>query len=252
MKLTLKIFRLNPEKDMQPHYDTFQVEAEPNQRILDCLNKVRWTMDSSLSLRMSCGHGICGSDGLTINGHPTLACQKLVGDFGEGEELLIEPLKYYPVIKDLIVDMKPFYRRIKAVNPKNPVNLSSDGEKEQKQTVKERSQFDDAIKCVLCGCCLAACPVLLEQDQKFLGPAAVLRAQRYIFDSRITDKAERMQVLEVHHGVWGCKSYYMCTVVCPKKIKVTQAILSTKKAIIEHHQQTMKEIAKKDGDQKRN
>jgi succinate dehydrogenase / fumarate reductase, iron-sulfur subunit len=251
MKLALKVYRFNPQKDTQPHYDNFQVEADPNERVLDCLNRVRWTQDSSLSFRASCAHGVCGSDGLTINGQPTLACQKLVKDYKEGEELLIEPLKYYPVIKDLIVDMKPFFGRIKAVNPKTAENIGENGEKERLQTVEERARFDDAVKCVLCGCCLSACPVMNEQDHKFLGPAAVLRAQRYIFDSRTADKSERMQIIDRHHGIWGCKSYFMCTIVCPKKIKVTQAILNTKKAIIVKNQQPKQENAK-DGDQKRN
>jgi succinate dehydrogenase / fumarate reductase, iron-sulfur subunit len=241
MKLTLRIYRFNPERDQQPHYDTFQVEAEPNERVLDCLNRVRWTLDSSLSFRMSCAHGVCGSDGLMINGQPTLACQKLVKDYKDSEQLLIEPLKYYSVIKDLIVDMKPFFARIKAINPK--ILKVPDFEKERLQTPQERSEFDDAIKCVLCGCCLAACPVLLEQDQKFLGPAAVLRAERYIFDSRNKNQEERMQIINRHHGIWGCKSYYMCTIVCPKKIKVTQAILKTKKAIIAKKQTSPQETA---------
>ena len=125
MNLTLKIYRFNPETDKEPHYDTFTVEAEPNERILDCLNRVRWQQDSSLAFRMSCAHGICGSDGLTINGHEALACQKLVKDYDYTKELLIEPLKYFDVVKDLIVDLKPFYKRIKSINPtQTPQNIA--------------------------------------------------------------------------------------------------------------------------------
>jgi len=241
MQVKLKIYRFNPETDKTPHYDSFVVEANPTERILDCLNKIRWTQDSSLAYRMSCAHGICGSDAVTINGMPALACQKLVKDYPDTQELLVEPLKYFPVIKDLTVDMEPFFQRIKAINPSTPEKSpeAADG-KERLQTTEERSRIDDAVKCVLCGCCVAACPVMLEQEPRFIGPAAILRAQKYIFDSRATDVSERMQIMEKPYGIWGCKSYYMCTMVCPKKIKVTEAILKTKKKIIQelHPQKT--------------
>ena len=117
MKVTLKVYRLNPETDTEPHYDTFNIEADPNERILDCLNKIRWQQDSTLSFRMSCAHGICGSDGLTINSQSALACQKLVKDYDYTKEILVEPLKYFEVVKDLIVDLNPFFERIKSINP---------------------------------------------------------------------------------------------------------------------------------------
>ena len=128
---------------------------------------------------------------------PALACQKLIKDCDCTEELLIEPLKYFPVIKDLTVDMAPFFKRIEATSP-NASEKPPDAtiEKEQIQSIEERSRIDDAIKCILCGCCVAACPVILEQESKFIGPAAILRAQKYIFDSRRTDSTERMQVME--------------------------------------------------------
>ena len=129
--------------------------------------------------------------------------------------------------------MEPFFQRIKAINPNvHPSQPIDSMDKERLQSVEERSKIDDAIKCILCGCCVAACPVILEQEPEFIGPAAVLRAQKYIFDSRIADTTARMQVMEKPFGIWGCKSYYMCTVVCPKKIKVTEQIIRTKKKII--------------------
>jgi succinate dehydrogenase / fumarate reductase iron-sulfur subunit len=234
MKVTLKVYRFNPEIDIDPYYDSFTIEAEPNERILDCLNKIRWTQDSTLAFRMSCAHGICGSDGLTINSQSVLACQKLVRDYDYTKEIVIEPLKYFEVVKDLIVDFNPFFERIKAINPIEISNPTiSEMEKERIQTIEERSRFDDALKCILCGCCYGSCPVMTEQDQEFVGPAAILREQRYIFDSRANDVDERLQILKKSHGAWGCKSYYMCTVVCPKNIKVTEAILRIKKKIIQ-------------------
>jgi succinate dehydrogenase / fumarate reductase, iron-sulfur subunit len=232
MKVTLKVYRFNPGTDKEPHYDTFNVEAEPTDRVLDCLNKIRWQQDTTLSFRMSCAHGICGSDGLTINSQSALACQKLVKDYDYTKEILIEPLRYFDVVKDLIVDFKPFFERIKSINPQATQSIAKDNiEKERNQTIKERSQFDDALKCILCGCCYGACPVMIGEDREFIGPAAILREQRYLFDSRIADAQERMQIMQKPHGVWGCKSYYKCTVVCPKNIKVTEAILKTKKKI---------------------
>jgi succinate dehydrogenase / fumarate reductase iron-sulfur subunit len=244
VQITLKVYRYNPETDQQPHYDTFTLEAQPNDRILDCLNKIRWQQDPTLSFRMSCAHGICGSDGLTINNQAALACQKLVRDYDYTKEIHIEPLKYFEVVKDLIVDLKPFFNRIKSITPQTAADATQEGlEKERIQTPQQRSQFDDALKCILCGCCYGACPVMTEQDQEFVGPAAILREQRYLFDSRTADVAERLQILKESHGVWGCKSYYMCTVVCPKHIKVTEAILRTKKKIIQEQQPTMEQQA---------
>ena len=238
MKVKMKIHRFNPEIDEEPHFDVFEVEANINDRILDCLNKIRWEQDSTLSYRMSCAHGICGSDAVNINGIPALACQKLVKDYENTQELVIEPLKYFPIIKDLIVNMEPFFKRIGSIQPSTPKQdqIQTDPtEKEKLQTVEDRTKIDDAIKCILCGCCVAACPVILEQEPRFIGPAAVLREEKYIFDSRASpiDTVERMHIMENPCGIWGCKSYYMCTIVCPKGIKVTEQILKTKKKIIQ-------------------
>jgi succinate dehydrogenase / fumarate reductase iron-sulfur subunit len=237
LNVTLKVYRFDPKTDQKSHYDVFTIEAEPNERILDCLNRIRWTKDSSLSFRMSCAHGICGSDGLTINGQPALACQKLIKDYDYQNEIVIEPLKYFTVIKDLIVDVAPFFERLKSIAPKTQISsILAEDNNERLQSIEERNRFDDALKCILCGCCYGGCPVMVEQDQDFIGPAAILRAQRYIFDSRIIDEKERLKIIQKPHGVWGCKSYYICTVVCPKNIKVTEAILKTKKKIIQEKQ----------------
>lgn len=238
MKVKMKIHRFNPEIDTEPHFEVFEVEVNPNDRILDCLNKIRWEQDSTLTYRMSCAHGICGSDAVSINGMPALACQKLVKDYDYSQELVIEPLKYFPVIKDLTVDMEPFFKRIGLIQPgklKQDQIQTNLTEKERLQTIEDRTKIDDAVRCILCGCCVAACPVILEQEPRFVGPAAILREEKYIFDSRasLTDTVERMHIMEKPYGIWGCKSYYMCTIVCPKGIKVTEQILKTKKKIIQ-------------------
>src|SRR4030067_1270349 len=142
MKVKFKVFRFNPEADKAPHYDVFTVEASLNDRILDCLNKIRWEQDSSLAFRMSCAHGICGSDGVTINGVPALACQTLVKDYDFSKEILIEPLEGFKVIKDLNVDMEPFFEKIRIIRPQNAQPASSPANvtvKERRQTIKERT-----------------------------------------------------------------------------------------------------------------
>lgn len=233
MEVKFKIFRFDPKQDKAPRYDTFKVEASLNDRILDCLNKIRWEQDGSLAYRMSCAHGICGSDGMTINGVAALACQRPVKDYDYTKEILIEPLQFFPIVKDLVVDMTRFFQEMKAIHPTVEQNVSAPkGEKERKQTIEERAQFEDAIKCIMCACCTASCPVVLKEEPEFIGPAAVLRAQRYIFDSRVKSVLDRMKIMEKPHGIWSCKTYFRCTKVCPKEIKVTDAILQTKSKIL--------------------
>ena len=226
-----KILRFNPVNDPLPHFETYEVDATPTERILDCLNRIRWKQDSSLAYRMSCGHGICGSDGMVINGKPCLACQKLVGDFDYSREITIEPLQFFKVIKDLIVDMDPFFKGFRSIHPEEKAWIRPVQSKERLQSIEKRAKFDDAIKCINCACCTSSCPVNLKEDNLYIGPAAVLRAFRYIFDSRVGNADARMHIIDQTHGVWGCKTYYRCTVVCPKGIKVTKAILETKEKI---------------------
>jgi succinate dehydrogenase / fumarate reductase iron-sulfur subunit len=222
-----KIFRFTPEHDKEPRYETYNLKVDPNTRILYCLNIIRDEFDPSLSYRWSCSHGICGSCGVTINGLATLACQKLVKHYKH--EIKIEPLGFFPIVKDLIVEMDIFFERIKNIHPENwgkisPVTAS----RQLHQSQAEYNQIVDAIKCVMCGCCTAQCPVTREEEPEFIGPAAVLRAKRYIFDTRLLYKNERRQIIGEPHGVWSCKTYWQCTRVCPKGIQVTRNILDLK------------------------
>jgi len=229
MELRFRVFRFDPERDSEPSYDYFTVEVEPNMRLLDCLNKIRWELDPGLSFRWSCSHGICGSDGMTINGTAALACQKLVRDYADAELVTVEPLAFFPIVKDLVVDMEPFFERMRAIHPEgwgavNPVEVTQ----ELRMSQAEHAEIVDTIKCVMCGCCIASCPVNLEEEPEYIGPAASLRATRYIFDTRLGDSEERMDIAERPHGVWSCKTYWRCTKVCPKGIQITQNILKTK------------------------
>ncbi len=229
MILKLRIFRYDPQKDEKPYYQLFEVEADPMDRILDCLNRIRWEQDPTLSFRMSCGHGICGSDGMRIDGLSALACQKLVKDFKE--EVLIEPLQVFRVIKDLLVDQEPFFERYYSIKP-YLITKSPPPPKERLQSIEERQRFEDATRCILCACCTASCPVSQQKEtSNFIGPAALVRSFRYLYDSRDEGHDERLALLDKKEGAWGCQTHWCCTKVCPKKIPVTLEIAQTKKSI---------------------
>ena len=235
MIVHLKIFRYDPQKDEKPYYQTFEVDADPMDRLLDCLNRIRWEQDPTLSYRWSCGHGICGSDGMRINGIASLSCQKLVRDFKE--EILVEPLQVFPVVKDLIVDLDPFFKKYHSIRPYLLTNMSSPGE-ERKQFPEEQHLFEEAIRCILCACCTASCPINQAKETKnYIGPAALVRAFRYLFDSRDQALMERIALLDHKDVAWGCQTLWRCTEVCPKEIPITKEIGQIKKRIYEvrHH-----------------
>lgn len=225
----LKVFRYDPKKDEKPYYQTFKVEAEPTDRLLDCLNRIRWERDPTLSFRMSCGHGICGSDGMRINGIAGLPCQKLVKDF-EGE-ILIEPLQVFRVIKDLVVDLDPFFEKYNSIKP-YLITRTPSPEQERKQSPEENRLLEEAIRCILCACCTASCPVnQAKETEGYIGPAALVRSYRYLFDSRDEGSEERIALLDHKDGAWGCQTLWWCTRVCPKKIPVTKEIGQCKRRI---------------------
>jgi succinate dehydrogenase / fumarate reductase iron-sulfur subunit len=231
MLLKLKIFRFDPEKDEKPYYQTYEVEADPMDRLLDCLNRIRWEQDPTLSFRMSCGHGVCGSDGMRINGVCGLACQKLVRSFME--EVLIEPLPVFKVVKDLVVDLGPFFEKYHSVKP-YLITQTPPSSTERKQSPEEHEQFEEAIRCILCACCTASCPVNQNKETEgYVGPAALVRAFRYLFDSRDEGSQERIALLDHKDMAWGCQTMWKCTEVCPKEIPVTKQIGQIKKHIYE-------------------
>lgn len=228
MQVTLKIFRYNPEKDKKPHYDTFTVEAHPTDRVLDLLEYIKGHLDGSLTFRRSCAHGICGSDAMRINGRNRLACKVLVKDLG-GRKITVEPILGLKVIKDLVVDMEPFFEHYRSVMP-YLVNDEPAPLKERLQSPEERARFDDTTKCILCACCTTACPSFWASD-KYVGPAAIVAAHRFIFDSRDRAAAERLKILSDQFGVFRCHTIFNCTDACPREIQVTQAIGEVKRAI---------------------
>jgi len=223
------VFRFDPDKDEKPYYKEFTIDAEPTDKILDCLNKIRAEQDSTLAFRASCAHGICGSDAMVINGRIALACQKLVKDFKTGNNFVIEPLPLFRVLKDLVVDMNPFFEMHRSVKP-YLMNPEEPPEKERLQDPEKQKVIDPALRCILCASCTAACPIS-RANRDYVGPAALLRAFRYIFDDRDADTAARLAALNTDNGAWGCKTMWWCSEVCPKGIPVTRCIGQIKKAI---------------------
>jgi succinate dehydrogenase / fumarate reductase iron-sulfur subunit len=228
MRVQLKIRRFNPETDQKPWWGSYEVEAEPTDRVLDALHYVKWYVDGSLTLRRSCAHGMCGSDAMRINGHTRLACKVLIKD--AGRRITVEPLLAFPVVKDLVVDMQPFMALYRSILP-YLINDDPPPVSERLQSRDQRERFDDTTKCILCGICTSACPSYWARGD-FLGPAAIAQAHRFIFDSRDQASQERLDILSQPNGVWRCRSIYNCTEACPRAIQITQAIAETKKEMI--------------------
>ena len=227
-KITLKLFRYNPETDTKPHYDTHELEVEPTDRILDLLEKVKGYKDGTLSFRRSCAHGVCGSCAMRVNGENKLACKTLMQDL-DTNKIVVEPLLGLPVLKDMIVDMEPFFDSYKKVMPYF-INDGNEPEKEYYQSIEDRERFDDTTKCILCGACTTSCPSFWANDE-YVGPSAIVNAHRFIFDSRDQGAAERLKILNDHFGVYRCRTIFNCTLACPREIEITKAIGEVKKAI---------------------
>jgi succinate dehydrogenase iron-sulfur subunit len=228
MQITIKIFRYNPEKDKKPHYESYQVEVRPTDRVLDVLEYVKGNFDGTLSFRRSCAHGICGSDAMRINGRNRLACKTLVKDL-HSSKITVQPLLGLQVIKDLIVNMEPFFENYRSVLPYF-INDEPEPKKERLQSPEDRERFDDTTKCILCAACTTSCPSFWSSEQ-YVGPAAIVAAHRFIFDSRDRAAAERLKILNNQFGVYRCHTIFNCTDACPREIQVTKAIGEVKQAI---------------------
>jgi succinate dehydrogenase / fumarate reductase iron-sulfur subunit len=229
MERQFKVFRFDPEVDREPSYKTYVVTAKPEDRILDCLNKIKWQQDGTLAYRSSCAHGVCGSDGMRINGVCALACQKLVKDYAGTEEIVVEPLPFFRVLKDLIVDMEAFLAKVDSMRP----YLLPEGpppEKERIQSPEDHKKVQEIIRCILCACCTGACPVIPE-NADYVGPAALVWAYRYLYDSRDGEFLSRLEKLNEPNSVWPCVNHFECTRVCPKSIPITKSINFMKREI---------------------
>ena len=228
--VTFRIRRFNPEIDTEPHWEDYVVPCYPTDRILDALAQIKGDKDGTLTYRRSCGHGICGSDAMRINGKNRLACKTLVKDLDVTKPVTVEAIKGLPLEKDLVVDMEPFFKAYREVMP----FLIADGHeptKERLQSVEDRAKFDDTTKCILCAACTTSCPVFWT-DGSYFGPAAIVSAHRFIFDSRDSAASKRLEILNDKEGVWRCRTTFNCSEACPRGIQVTQAIHDVKRAMI--------------------
>jgi succinate dehydrogenase / fumarate reductase iron-sulfur subunit len=228
-KVTLTIRRFDPENDSEPKWVDFEVDMFGTDRVLDALHKIKWEQDGSLTFRRSCAHGVCGSDAMRINGLNRLACKTLIKDLDISKPIFVEPIKGLPVEKDLIVDMTPFYKAYMEINPF--LVATDKPKKERLQSPEERARYDDTTKCILCAACTSSCPVFWTDGQYF-GPAAIVNAHRFIFDSRDEDTELRLDILNDKEGVWRCRTTFNCTEACPRGIEVTKAIAEVKQAIL--------------------
>ena len=228
MDVTLRIRRYNPEADEAPHWEEYTVSAELTDRVLDLLHQVKWYQDGTLTFRRSCAHGVCGSDAMLINGRNRLACEYLVRD--AGATITVEAIRGMAVVKDLLVDMEPFWDSFKQTMP-FLVNdeIPADG-RERRQSQADRERYEDTSRCILCAACTSACPIFWS-DQSYVGPAAIVNAHRFIVDSRDTAKQERLEIMADPDGVWRCRTTFNCVEACPRDIKITKAILEVTQEI---------------------
>ncbi len=227
--MIFNIYRFNPETDTKPYFQDFELKnLDPGTMLLDALLKIK-EQDPSLSFRRSCREGVCGSDGMNINGINRLACVTKVVDLGERIEL--RPLPGLPVIRDLIIDMEQFYKQYKAVKP-FLIGIEPEPEVERLQSPEERDLLDGLYECILCGCCSTACPSFWWNPDKFLGPAALLQASRFIEDSRDAALDERLDQLDDAYKLYRCHSIMNCVQVCPKGLNPTKAIGRIKERMV--------------------
>jgi fumarate reductase iron-sulfur subunit len=221
--ITLHVTRYRPERDAEPTVQEYEVPLRKDWAVLDGLNYVKDQLDGSLSYRWSCRMGICGSCGMTVNGDPKLTCATFLTDYAPGP-VRVEPLRNFPVIRDLVVEIGDFLAKLTKVKPwivtaeEKPVD-----EGEYLQTPAEMDEYHQYSMCINCMLCYSACPVY-GLDPTFIGPAAIALAQRYNLDSRDEGSGERLDVLSSHEGVWGCTFVGECTRACPKGVDPAGAI----------------------------
>lgn len=229
MEVNLKILRFNPETDKKPHYEKFTIVAHPTYKILDCLMHVKNEQDGTLTFRRSCVHGICGSDGMKINGKAGLACQRLVRDY-KTRNFTIEPLPGFPIVKDLVVDFSCFFANLSRIMPWFINDDPKPRDSEQIMSQNDAEEILEAVKCVLCGSCTSSCPSSW-MSADYLGPAALLKAYRFIADSRDKASDERIKVVNSQDGAWRCHTIFNCVEACPKDIHITDHIVKLRKRI---------------------
>jgi succinate dehydrogenase / fumarate reductase iron-sulfur subunit len=237
MQVQLRVRRYNPETKNGAWWGEYTLtEVKASDSVLDLLHRVKWEIDGTLTLRRSCAHGVCGSDAMRINGANALACKVLVARLAnEGSErvsIQVEPMLGLRVLKDLVVDMEPFFEHYRSVQPYfvNDSAVPENG-RERLQSAEDRARFDDTTKCILCAACTTSCPSFWANG-RYVGPAAIVQAHRFIFDSRDEGYEGRLSAVGDSFGVWRCRTVFNCTNACPREIEVTKAIAEVKAALV--------------------
>ena len=230
METTFKIFRFNPDvENPKPYYKEYQVKVSLGMTVLDVLHEIKWQQDGTLTFRKSCRSAICGSCAMKIHGLNMLACETQI-DSIKRKKITIEPLPGFEIVKDLAVDMEPFYESLARVKP-YLINDEPPPDRERVQSPDEFRKISDPIACILCSACTSSCPSFWY-DHEYLGPAALYKAYRYIFDTRDKGAAERLEVLDNKHGLWRCHTIFNCMDACPKNLKITHGISLLKRKVI--------------------
>ncbi|MFD1801737.1 succinate dehydrogenase iron-sulfur subunit [Mixta tenebrionis] len=237
MRLEFSIYRYNPDVDDAPRMQDYTLEAEEGRdmMLLDALIKLK-EKDPSLAFRRSCREGVCGSDGLNMNGRNGLACITPVSALGNGKQkIVIRPLPGLPVIRDLVVDMGQFYKQYEKIKPYLLNNGENPPAREHLQTPEERAHLDGLYECILCACCSTSCPSFWWNPDKFVGPAGLLAAYRFLIDSRDTETNARLDNLSDAFSVFRCHSIMNCVSVCPKGLNPTRAIGHIKSMLLQRN-----------------
>ena len=240
--ISINIYRYNPEKDQFPYMQTYKFEQPKRDiMVLELLNQLK-EKDPTISYRRSCREGVCGSDGMNINGKNGLACITPLSSVIKKNKLDLRPLPGLPVIRDLVVDMTEFYAQYEKIKPflqnDTPVDIG-----ESLQSPEDRDKLDGLYECILCACCSTSCPSFWWNPDKFVGPAALLQAYRFIADSRDTQTAERLQNLSDPFSVYRCHGIMNCVAVCPKGLNPNEAIGEIKSMLLKNKQKKSNIIA---------
>ena len=229
-KMKFSIYRYDPDKDAKPYMQDYEVTLQHTDKmLLDAIQRIKWDLDDSLSIRRSCREGVCGSDAMNINGKNGLAC--ITNLLTLKEPVVLKPLPGLPVIRDLIVDMTQFFNQYHSIKP-YLVNNTPPPEKERLQSPAEREELNGLYECILCASCSTSCPSFWWNPDKFVGPAGLLQAYRFIADSRDEATGDRLDNLEDPYRLFRCHTIMNCVDVCPKELNPTMAISKIKEMMV--------------------
>jgi len=226
-----KVYRYNPDDDANPRLDTYEIDtSQCGPMVLDALLKIKNEIDTTITFRRSCREGICGSCSMNIDGRNTLACTKSISDISD--EIKIYPLPHMGVVKDLVTDLSNFYKQYESIEPWLQADELKDPTKERLQSKEELEELDGSDECIMCACCSTSCPSYWWNSDKYLGPATLIQAYRWIADSRDIKKKERLDFLEDTFKLYRCHTIMNCTDACPKGLNPAKSISKIKSLIL--------------------